>query len=665
MYCGVNYTDSCAMNADFDCNCPFVPTPDPTTSPTMALEIDCYGTECAGQELVCYGWECYVRCFDEESCLGATMRNGDGHKLEVDCMADGACSDAIIYGAHRVRAQAPNALSGAVVYGYTDSSITTTVECQQQSSCSKAEVIGSDSYRLSVECSEHESCHDMTIHCPPSDGVPRCSVKGEYAHSVQPDIHNELVLYAPNGWSDIEFVDYTAFVSNGRMICGGNQSRIDSMDSMDSNSSSDDLYECQIEYGVWDCRDRSSPCSDQEWIDHAQTFLCDETNRCNDGETFSCEEAADGTSCDLLCVADGSCSGLTFNCHINRRCNIVCAGEGSCDGLSVDAVSTTWAAGDWTVLCGKDGNEAACRALNVTSHRFLSGFGLQVYVYGFRSMHKAFIQGPSGDGSYGLNVQCNHRESCNGATFSADLRDFHEYRYSPLTIACNGAQDSCSDITVYCPDDESKHCVVRGDSVDHNVDLQLFAVNGFDDIDLSGWTNKEIAGINNRMHCGEAEDGYPDSCVIKADSFRCSCGDAQTFEPTQNPTEYHRDPVSQPTAAPTVPTTNGPSNDPTTNPIYNVDPVTQPTPSPVFGGEPTNEPTREPTPRDGAPTAQPTKKPTKESAKEDQTAVIVGSVFGALAAIIVIVAVVFLVKGCCCDKQNGYEATDTEEMDDQ
>merc|ERR1719491_35892 len=142
----------------------------------------------------------------------------------------------------------------------------------------------------------------MSLHCPPgTESTAACVIRGSDNNRERVDVHNELTIYAPNGWSDVEFDGYAAFALNGKLICGGEAS------TLMSNTTSE---ECAIEYGLWDCVDTASPCTDQEWIEHAEVFLCDDANRCDQyapDEPVVCDKSLTSVPCALLCVADGSC----------------------------------------------------------------------------------------------------------------------------------------------------------------------------------------------------------------------------------------------------------------------------------------------------------------------------------------------------------------------
>ena len=56
-------------------------------------------------------------------------------------------------------------------------------------------------------------------------------------------------------------------------------------------------------------------------------------------------------------------------------------------------------------------------------------------------------------------------------------------------IQCNGQYDSCADMTVYSDNDL---CVIKGNSIDRNRELNLFCKNGWTDIDISQWNNAQI-----------------------------------------------------------------------------------------------------------------------------------------------------------------------------
>jgi len=711
MHCGIDPdafpprtelgTESCVINEDFFCNCPAVPTEEPTRSPSVAREIHCYGTECANEELVCTdSSECEIFCHDESSCIGATLRNSEETgRLLVYCEADSACESTVMYGVQRLRVNGADTLSGALVSLFPslpNNHYTVIIECEDERSCADSLIIGTDAYKVNLECTAFEACHDITLHCPPgSEYNAACTIKGSGNNKERVDVHNELVIYAPNGWSSVEFEDYTAYALNGKLICGGAASTL-------MNSTGDIEYECDIRYGLWDCVDAASPCTDQEWIEHGETFLCDDANRCDQyapDEPVVCtsDNSQYGQPCALLCVADGSCLDMTFKCNTDRPCHIVCSGDGSCNGLIVDYDGPMDATFDYTLVCGKDGNQGACWNTKVYPPSGLSDYALNVHAFGFGSLQGAVINAPWGNNIDGLNVQCNNDRACRGATFRGDYEPNSFFDNSPVDVQCNGAEDSCADIHLYCSADESHPCAVYGASVDRNVDLQLYAQTGFDQLDVSRWSNAQIVGNENRMHYGA---NYSESCAIGADvgcDFPLVSYAPTTAEPTPQPTEVEPSvapspsptllvpttPVPSAPTAPTTPTTSEPTPQPTevtpsvapttpapTQPTTptTAEPTPQPTevsPSPAPTSfvptaptaptQPTNAPSNEPTLE---PTLAPTKEPGTKGSTDD-TAIICAAVFGTLGGIALIVAIVFCVK-YYTDKQDGYERTDVD-----
>merc|ERR1712154_697419 len=103
------------------------------------------------------------------------------------------------------------------------------------------------------------------------------TIEGRYSDGQRVDVHNEFNIYAPNGWGDIEFVDYKAYTLSGKMYCGGN----------DSTLISGSESECDIQYGIWDCVNISSPCRNQEWLMKGREYHICSGDTCRN-QTIEC-----------------------------------------------------------------------------------------------------------------------------------------------------------------------------------------------------------------------------------------------------------------------------------------------------------------------------------------------------------------------------------------
>ena len=269
-------------------------------------------------------------CDSEKSCENTTITLAEGAWLNVYCNENSSCVNAKITELRALTAYGQNTLTGAHINCHSSGC---NVNCMDTLSCSNSEIDGTNSGILEIECKKYQSCLDMTIRCPPG-AMNRefCIITGSKGN--QAVVHNEFNIYAPNGWGDIRFVDYEAYILSGQLYCGGNASSL---------LSTQDEYSCDIQYGIWDCKDITSPCSNQTWLAlDSETFICDGINgqnTCNDQEII-CKEPTELTylhtpACNLLCVGDNTCQNLVFQCDHEKTCDIVCAGEGSCNGLRV------------------------------------------------------------------------------------------------------------------------------------------------------------------------------------------------------------------------------------------------------------------------------------------------------------------------------------------
>ena len=131
------------------------------------------------------------------------------------------------------------------------------------------------------------------------------------------------------------------------------------------------------------------------------------------------------------------------------------------------------------------------------------------------------------DGSV-VMAYCVGAESCRGVQIIGDAASY-------VFIECIGV-NGCGDIDVYCPEhvDGEKQCVLSGGNEDVHRSLDLYAVHGFEDVDVSGYSAilENTTGVfgestnMNRMHCG---DGYTTYCTLN-ESLLCQCGEEEKKE---------------------------------------------------------------------------------------------------------------------------------------
>ena len=177
---------------------------------------------------------------------------------------------------------------------------------------------------------------------------------------------------------------------------------------------------CDIEYGIWDCKNPTSPCRalGGAYALDLEYHHCNDTDSCS-GEDIQCQAANSSIpieyvprSCNILCIGDGSCVGANITCHTDRECHIVCAGDNSCVGLTVSASGGVYLDGAVEIVCGKDGNERSCSNSTFNSMPVLSG--MKVNTFGRHNLLGTTIYGTNSFDQ--LWIQCNFNQSCEGGT---------------------------------------------------------------------------------------------------------------------------------------------------------------------------------------------------------------------------------------------------------
>ena len=375
---------------------------------------DCNGNECQNKELVCQfkGGSCQIYCNDERSCENTTIRMTTGSYLNIYCQANMSCINAQITEAGTVTAYGENTLNGASIQCLEGKGCS--ISCKDSLSCSNSIIDGTQSV-LSINCDKYQSCLDMTVYCP-AGAMNRayCTITGNEGNQIT--IHNEFNIYAPNGWGDIQFIDYTAYTLSGKLYCAGNDSFL-----IDGSQQS-----CDIQYGIWDCKDITSPCRDQYWLTQdRETYICDGVdgqNLCNDQEII-CSEPTESQplqipACNLLCIGNDTCQNLRFQCNPEKKCDVVCAGDNSCNGLVVRGNSRNSGGRShfypMNIICGKNGNNAACQNSNFSAP-FSVGYlyQLNINAFGTNNLRGTEIYAPQLYGNP-LHLQCNFNQSCQG-----------------------------------------------------------------------------------------------------------------------------------------------------------------------------------------------------------------------------------------------------------
>eukprot|EP01083_Nonionella_stella_P015732 44006_1 len=111
------------------------------------------------------------------------------------------------------------------------------------------------------------------------------------------------------------------------------------------------------------------------------------------------------------------------------------------------------------------------------------------------------------------NIQCHAASSC--ASVTVDARHSHN-----LIIDCIG-HESCENINMYCPvhginnSMDGKHCALHGSDGSTHSNLNVYAMNGWKDVDFIQY-NASInrTSNNNKMHCNYVNNEYMDSCLL-------------------------------------------------------------------------------------------------------------------------------------------------------
>eukprot|EP01084_Bolivina_argentea_P283957 486487_1 len=206
--------------------------------------------------------------------------------------------------------------------------------------------------------------------------------------------------------------------------------------------------------------------------------VCNQSNPCV-ADDIECT-ASRGGSCVLRCNDRFSCAHVRYTCSpYSSSCRIQCVAAHSCFAAELN--------------CGAN---STCN----------------VIAQDIRSLEDAVIHGPDGAELY---VNCS--DSMNGCLDST----IDAHSSSELIIDCRGSK-GCSNMNIYCPPhSDVKHCSVIGDgyafdeapALLHDA-LMIYAVNSWDDIDLSTYVNVNVQ-YGSRMFCGDGFAG--DSChIIKA-----------------------------------------------------------------------------------------------------------------------------------------------------
>jgi len=196
---------------------------------------------------------------------------------------------------------------------------------------------------------------------------------------------------------------------------------------------------------------------------------------CTAPTVLAADSCAHQIGCRFLCSSNSSCRHMNIHCGDTERCHVVCNGSESCAESVV-----------------------------------------------FGGLHTS------------VEISCDGELSCSSARFAAADA-------SELSVHCVG-RHGCKNLNMSCPPHETTEasqeeeeqfypvCVLQGGSDDVHEELTFYAVNGFEDLDVSRYeallVNLGTEDNMNRMHCG---DEYEYECVIHYASdidntLFCDCG---------------------------------------------------------------------------------------------------------------------------------------------
>eukprot|EP01083_Nonionella_stella_P220787 789564_1 len=489
--------------------------------------------DCSGKEIICtftHG-SCHIECKTPNSCRNTVMRSqmlNTYQHLAVRCSMNNSCPNATIFDTIRVEGYGSNALESVTVNCLYGSSCQ--IICDNENTCLNATIKGTYTTEVDVKCNAYQSCHNIDVYCPPSGAnYFNCEIHGNSDELY--DIHTDFNIYGPNGWADIWFDNYNAYVIGGNFICGGENSWQGFFVGNGTES-----YSCSIEYGLWDCKDPTSPCTNQVYFaDNREYFIIDDDEI--DGTYLECKQFDDSvlypvtmwSACNLICRGDNTCQNVEFACTAlsKKQCNVICSGANSCNGLVLNNFSMptshpSFSSSDINVLCG---NDNACQNSYISPpDKMMSLTTYRVNLFGENNLIGSVVNCSGLYSSATCDIRCQNDLSCKSGTVSTPM-------FVDIDIQCNGNSNSCSDMTIHC----SKYgeCRIRGLSVDENTNFHIFSRESWVNVFLDEWYNKSIIGNKNTMHCGiEYGNEYNNTCVID-NNWNCTC----LVYPTSTPTD--------------------------------------------------------------------------------------------------------------------------------
>eukprot|EP01084_Bolivina_argentea_P286653 491769_1 len=327
-------------------------------------------------------------------------------------------------------------------------------------------------------------------------------------------------------------------------------------------------YECNIEC-IADSG-AQSPC----W---RTTTICPSNANCNincTGGYESCVEA------NIQCPSDGNCTigcdecrYADIACPDNGDCDIICTGSFGCAQTSIECslfgncnieCDSSHACYEANINCASSDNQCNIGCL---SHYSCKGTTIQTSNSGDFQ-----VTCPATEACRDMKLICPQNNKCTMEcnAYYGCYNSSVDARYSSeLHITGCIGTSSCADVSIWAPPNlnGNKTCYLEGD--DDLNKLTIYAVNGWNDIDLSNYIGTNYARGSGVMYCNS---DYSDSCYISDLSWNCINTSSicitinnQTV-PTSNPTVY---PTSNPTNNPTESTIN-PTSNPTNGPTNNL-----------------------------------------------------------------------------------------------
>eukprot|EP01084_Bolivina_argentea_P132827 234402_1 len=279
-------------------------------------------------------------------------------------------------------------------------------------------------------------------------------------------------------------------------------------------------------------------------IHHIYSLLSEEINCDNDWSASTCYRkeiscSTNSSICSINCNGEGSCNGAILNCNTNtnRECNINCLGKYSCSGATTESSIICPSNANCNIYCNGD---YSCDEIEINCPQTSN---CTLYGNGEHSLPNAHVRCPIRGH---CSINCNNILSCYDGIYNG-------WNATQFTINCENNKNACKNMHVACPKaiDNIKRCTINGDQGTVHDEINLYAINSWDDIDLSEFVGKTGPGSDTHkpwMHCGE---DFRSTCVISHSAWNCE----------DNTSVCYRDgiypfPTPIPTEAPSTPPIN-------------------------------------------------------------------------------------------------------------